>query len=102
MREGPQGLSLCLRRICRPCNEKYERNAMINFSDPGYLILVEKRNQLDKRFAETCDRAYGMKSIPGYTSPLLFIAAVRAEYEEMRAELTERIEKRIEELKVTT
>jgi hypothetical protein len=75
---------------------------MINFSDPGYLILVEKRNQLDKHFAATCDKAYGMSVIPGYGSPLLFIAACRAEYDEMRAELTERIEKRIEELKVSS
>jgi hypothetical protein len=73
---------------------------MIDFNDPGYLILIEKRNNLDKHFAATCDRARGMESIPGYSSPYRFIEACRAEYDEMRAELTARIEARIEELKV--
>jgi len=72
---------------------------MIDFSDPRYLILVENRNRLDKHFNETCDKARGMDSIPGYSSPYAFIAAVRVEYDEMRAELTERIEARIEEMK---
>ena len=74
---------------------------MIDFSDPRYLILIEKRNNLDKHFAATCEKAYGMESIPGYDSPMQFIRACREEYDEMRAELTERIEKRVEELKAS-
>jgi hypothetical protein len=82
------------------CNRDHYKEAIVfDTQDHVYLSLIERRNRLDKHFAETREKASKMDHIDGYTSPWAFIRAVREEYDEMRAEIDKAIEDRIEALK---